>query len=49
MSKSVSIMSTPRVIKVTINIGVGEGGTRLQNRYTHHEGVALMFLTSLKF
>jgi len=31
MSKSVNIMATPRIIKVTINIGVGEGGTRLQN------------------
>ena len=31
MSDTITTMTTPRIIKVTVNIGVGEGGSRLQN------------------
>ena len=31
MSESATIMTAPRITKVTVNIGVGEGGSRLQN------------------
>ena len=30
MSQSVNPMRSPRITKVTVNIGVGEGGQRLQ-------------------
>ena len=30
MSESVNPMLSPRITKVTVNIGVGEGGSRLQ-------------------
>ena len=30
MSQSVNPMRAPRITKVTVNIGVGEGGQRLQ-------------------
>ncbi len=33
MSES-SVMMSPRITKVTVNVGVGEGGTRLQNAET---------------
>ena len=36
MSQSANPMVSPRVTKVTVNIGVGEGGQRLQPvSYTH--------------
>ena len=31
MSESLTSMTAPRITKVTVNIGVGEGGSRLQN------------------
>ena len=39
MSETVNPMSMPRIAKVVVNIGVGEGGDRLTNAetvsYTH--------------
>jgi len=34
MSESANVMKAPRITKVTVNIGVGEGGSRLQNAET---------------